>query len=97
MVVGLPQAKTLRVQTGGGGSGDPNFFLQISLSWVIMSFHVEFHLPGMPGSALKVFGGGWWVVGGGWVLKVILVLSFGPNLWFRLRIWTWTKLNNKSW
>ena len=27
-----------------------------------MSFHVEFHFPGLPGSALKVFGGGW-VVG----------------------------------
>ena len=34
-----------------------------------------------------------WVVGE-WVLKVILVFSFGPNLWFRL--WTWTKLNNKD-
>ena len=45
---------------GGRGSGDPNFFLQFSFSWVKMSFHVEFHLPGLPGSALKVFGG-WWV------------------------------------
>ena len=39
-----------------------------------------------------------WVVGGGggggWVLKVTLVLRFGPNLAFGLRIWTWTKLNN---
>ena len=43
------------------------FFLQISFSWVKMSFHVEFHLPGLPGSALKVFGG--WV-GGGWVVGV---------------------------
>ncbi len=33
-----------------------------------MSFLVEFHLPGLPGSSLKVFGGGW--VGGGWVLGV---------------------------
>ena len=49
--------------------GDPNFFLQISFSWVKMSFHVEFHLPGLPGSALKVFGR--------WVLKVILVFSLG--------------------
>ena len=43
---------------GGGVSGDPNFFLQISFSLVKMSFLVKFHLPGMPGSALKVFGGG---------------------------------------
>ena len=63
MVVGLLQAKRLRVQAG---AVDPNFFLQISFSWVKMSFHVEFHLPGLPGSALKVFGGGW-VVGGWWV------------------------------
>ena len=67
MVVGISQAKRLRVQARGEGeSGDPNFFLQISFSWVKMSFHVEFHLPGLPGSALKVFGGGW-VVGGWWV------------------------------
>ena len=64
---------------GGGGSCDPIFFLQISFSWVKMSFHVEFHLPVLPGSALNVFGG-WWV------FKVILVLTFGPNLWFRLWI-----------
>ena len=55
----------------GRGSGDPNFFLlQISFSWVKISFHVEFHLPGFPGSALKGFGG--WVVGGGGGLKVRL-------------------------
>ena len=59
--------------------------------WVKMSFHVKFHLPGLLGSALKVF-----VVVGGWMLKVILVFSFGPNLWFRLWIWTWTKLNISS-
>ena len=78
-----------RVRFEGWG-GDPNFFLQISFSLVKMSFHVEFHLPGLPGSALKfsVGGGGWWV------LKVILVFSFSPNLWFRLWIWTWTKLAN---
>ena len=39
---------------GGGGSGDPNFFLQISFSWVKLSFHVEFHPPGMPGTGQKV-------------------------------------------
>ena len=42
-----------------------------------MSFNVEFHLPGLPGSALKVFGG-WWVGGGG--SKVSLVFRFGPDL-----------------
>ena len=60
MVVVLLQAKRLRVQ-GGGESDDLNFFLHISFSWVKMSCHVEFHLPGLPGSAFKVFGGGWWV------------------------------------
>ena len=48
----------------GRGSGDPNFFLQISFSWVKMSFHVEFHPPGLPGTGQKVCGGGWVVVGG---------------------------------
>ena len=50
-----------------------NFFLQISLSWDKMSFHVEFHLPRLPGSALKVFGG-WWVVG----VETKFSVSFGP-------------------
>ena len=87
------QAKRLRVQAwGGGGVRGPNFFLQISFSWVKMSFHVEFHLPRLPGSALKVFGGWWWWV----VLNTTLVFSFGPNLWFRLWIWPWTKLNKNN-
>ena len=67
MVVGLPQAKRLRVQAGGGGG---NFFLQISFSRVKISFHVEFHLPGLPGSALKVFGGGWVGVEGEFSVKL---------------------------
>ncbi len=33
-----------------GVSGDPNFFLQISFSWVEISLHVEFHPPGLPRS-----------------------------------------------
>ena len=74
-----------------GGSSDPNFFLKISFSWVKMSFHVEFHLPVLPGSALKVcvVGGWWWVV-----FDSEFSVSFGPKLQFRLWIWTWTKLNN---
>ena len=28
------------------------------------------------------------------VLEVNFSVSFGPNQWFRLWIWTWTKLNN---
>ncbi len=39
---------------GGGGSGDPYFFLHISSSWVKIRLHTENHLPGLPGSALKV-------------------------------------------
>ncbi len=38
----------------GGGSGDPYFFLHISSSWVKIRLHTENHLPGLPGSALKV-------------------------------------------
>ena len=48
----------------GRGSDNPNCFLQISFSWVKMSFHVEFHPPGLPGTGQKVCGGrGWWVAG----------------------------------
>ena len=63
---------------------------QIYFSWVKMSFHVEFHLPGIIPSGRKVcvVGGG-----GGWFEGKFSV-SFGPNLRFRLWIWTWTKLNN---
>ena len=51
MVVGLPQAKRLRVQARGkgGGSYDPNFFLHISSSWVKLRLPSENHLPGLPG------------------------------------------------
>ena len=42
-----------------------------------MSFHVEFHPPGLPGAGHKVFGGGG---GGGWWSKVNLVFCFGPTL-----------------
>ena len=38
-----------------------------------MSFHVEFHPHGLPGTGQKVCGGGG---GGWWVLKPILVFSF---------------------
>ena len=54
------QAKRSRIQAGGGGVCDPNFFLQISFSLVKMSFHVESHPPGLPGTGPK-----FWVVGGG--------------------------------
>ena len=39
---------------GGGGLGDPYFFLHISSSWVKIRLHTENQLPGLPGSALKV-------------------------------------------
>ena len=61
----------LRVKVGG--SGDPKNFLQISLSWVIMSFNVKFHLRGSPGTGQKKFCGGWVV------LKASLVFSFGSH------------------
>ena len=65
----------------GGGSGDPNLFLQISFSWVKMSFHVEFHPSGLPRTGQKVCGVGW--VGGGGCLNVNLVFYFGPNLFLQ--------------
>ena len=34
----------------GGGAGDPNFFLDISSSWVEISLHTKFQLPRLPGS-----------------------------------------------
>ena len=33
---------------GEGGSGDPDFFLDISSSWVEINLHTEFQLPSMP-------------------------------------------------
>ena len=51
---------------GGGGLGDPYFFLHISSSWVKIRLYAENQLPMMSGSALKV------VVGGGWVVVVLL-------------------------
>jgi hypothetical protein len=41
---------------GGGGSGNPNFFLHISFSWVEMSLYVEFHPPGLPRSGRSMVG-----------------------------------------
>ena len=55
-----------------GGSGDLNFFLQISFSGVKMIFYVEFHPPWLPGTGQKVFGGGGWVSG---LCKPISVLG----------------------
>ena len=40
-----------------------------------MSFHVEFHPPGLPGTGQKVCGG-WVVVGGGGV-----EINFSVKLW----------------
>ena len=34
----------------GRGSGDPNFFVNISSSWVKISLHTEFQLRRLPGS-----------------------------------------------
>ena len=49
---------------GGGGLGDPYFFLHISSSLVKIRLHTENQLPKLSGSALKVvvWVGGW----GGW-------------------------------
>ena len=66
------------VEGGGGGSGDPNFFLDLSFTKVNIRLHTKNHRPMLPGGALKVcvVGGGWWW----WVVcKPILVFQFGPN------------------
>ena len=42
---------------GGGESGDPYFFLNISSSYAKMRLHTENQLARLPGSALKVSGG----------------------------------------
>ena len=47
---------------GGGGSGDPNFFLHISSSLVKIRLYTENQLPRLLSSVLTVWGG--WV---GWV------------------------------
>ena len=39
---------------GGGGLGDPYFFLNISSSWVKIRLHTENQLPTLSWSALKV-------------------------------------------
>ena len=40
----------------GLGLGNPNFFLHISFSWAEISFHVEFHPPGLPRSGRFMVG-----------------------------------------
>ena len=39
---------------GGGGLGDPYFFLHISSSWVKIRLHTENQLTGLHGRALTV-------------------------------------------
>ena len=40
----------------GGGSGDPNFFLDIYSSWVERSLHAKFQLPRLPRSGSSMVG-----------------------------------------
>ena len=59
------------------GGHNPIFILSISSSWVNLRLHTEKQVYTLPGSALKVcVVGGGWVGGGGWVLKVNLLISF---------------------
>ena len=51
------------------------FFLHILFSLVQIRSHTKNQLLNLTGIAQKVCVGG----GGGWVLKVTLVLRFGPN------------------
>ena len=55
----VDQGFCLRWGDGGGetslqGSGDPDFFLHISSSWVKIRLHTKNQLPRLPGSTLKV-------------------------------------------
>ena len=63
------------------GGGDPYFFLYISSSWVKIRLHTENQLPGLTGSALKVFVGWWWWGGGGFHS-----IMWSPQLRFRLEL-----------
>ena len=50
----------LRFGGRGGEGGNPNLFLHILSSLVNIRLHTENWLCNLPGSALKVPGGGWW-------------------------------------
>ena len=50
------------------------FFFSISSSWVNIRLHTENQLYTLPGSALKVCVGGWWVGGG-------VESEFSDQLW----------------
>ena len=64
----------------GGGGG--TFFCWNNLSKLVLSVHTKFHLSGLPGSALNVFGGG-----GGWFLDDFSVLLWSnPALGLGLRL-----------
>ena len=53
-----------------------NLFNHISFYQAYISVHTKVHTSSLPGTTLKVFGGG------GWWLKVTLVFCFGPNWTF---------------
>ena len=63
----------------GGAPSYPFFLLYIFSSWLNLRLHIGNELNTLLGSALKVCVVGGWVVvgGGGWVLTVNLVISFG--------------------
>ena len=90
-VVGLPQAKRLRVQArgeGGGVSGDPNFFLQISSSWVKLRLPSKNTFLGslvglLQAKRLRVQAGG--KGGGGGHMTPIFVLHISSS-WVKLRL-----------
>ena len=46
---------------GGVGGGSPSFFLHILSCLVNVRLHTETWLCNLPGSALKVPVGGWWL------------------------------------
>jgi hypothetical protein len=66
----------------GGGSGDPYFFLHISSSWVKIRLQIENQLPGLSGSALKV-----WLTWVGGVVVQLITLSLSTWVEVELRLW----------
>ena len=88
------RGKNLKIQFPRGLGGYPKFFFPPNLIYfVTIDSAPNFTTVAQLLLGEKVV---WVVVVGGcwWVLKVTLVLRVGPNLAFRLCIWTWTKLNN---
>ena len=57
---------------GGVERGRPNFFPHISSSKVMVRLHTENQLLTWPGSATKVWVGGWWCLTGNLLIALAI-------------------------